>query len=56
MSGTTVRVPAWPTKRKIATVAAEIRSSWSETERKHRAELFRERLDQLVTVIEDAAE
>jgi hypothetical protein len=48
------RTPAWPNRRRIAAASAEIRSHWSETERRHRAELVRKRLEQLIEVISDA--
>ncbi|MBI3468466.1 MAG: hypothetical protein HY000_36150 [Planctomycetes bacterium] len=56
MTAASSRTPAWPTKRRIAAKAAEIRSRWSETERRHRAEMVRKRLEQLVEVIGDAVE
>jgi hypothetical protein len=46
------RIPAWPTKHRIAAVSAEIRSHWSETERRHRADVVQKRLQELVAVID----
>ena len=51
-TASSTRTPSWPTKRVIAAATAEIRSHWSETERRHRAEVVQKRLQELASVIE----
>jgi len=56
MTVASTQMPAWPTKRGIDSAAAEIRSHWSETERRHRAEMVDKRFEQLIEVIGDNVE